>query len=99
MFPVALQDPVSGLYSSAVAAPPQRALGGLVLSMPPATSTWPLGSSVAVAKVCGVAIFPVAVQVPGLGSYSSADVVSAGEEEAAPPPSCAAGSPWRSSAA
>ena len=60
MFVVAVHDPVSGSYSSAFT----------VGNSPPATSTLPSGSSVAVWLKRGVTIFPVADQVPLSGSYS-----------------------------
>jgi hypothetical protein len=48
-------EPVAGLYSSAVARPPPP---------PPATSTCPLGTSVAVWLFRGVAMLPVISHVP-----------------------------------
>jgi hypothetical protein len=62
MFPVAVHDPVPGPYSSADA------------PLPPATSTLPSASSVAVLPWRGWTIFRVAVQVAVPGSYSSAAV-------------------------
>ena len=71
MFAIAVQDPVSGSYSSAasVGSSPRR-------RAPPATSTLPSGSSVAVWLWRGVVIFPVADQVPLSGSYSSGAVIA-----------------------
>src|SRR5215471_2712167 len=76
MLPVTDQVPVAGLYSSALdrAKVPDWEL-------PPATSTWPFCSSVAVELRRGVFIWPVTAQVPVAGLYSSG-VGSAG----APPP-------------
>ena len=65
--PVALQVPVAGSYSSALASWPP-----LDPPSPPATSTLPLGSKVAVATLRAVVIDPVALHVPVAGSYSSA---------------------------
>ncbi len=65
MEPVALQVPVAGSYSSAVAREP-------VAENPPVTSTLPLGSSVAVWPERAVAMEPAALQVPVAGSYTSA---------------------------
>src|SRR5450756_1874813 len=74
MLPVAVQDPLLGSYSSAEASvgppPPMSPPGSAV---PPATSTLPSGSSVAVWNMRGVTMLPVAVQDPLLGSYSSAE--------------------------
>jgi len=61
MLPVTDQVPAAGLYSSALF----RAL--LLPPEPPATSTWPSGSSVAVASIRGVFIWPVTAQVPAAG--------------------------------
>jgi hypothetical protein len=61
MLPVTDQVPVAGLYSSAL----DRAL--LPPPEPPATSTWPSGSSVAVASIRGVFIWLVTAQVPAAG--------------------------------
>ncbi len=74
--PVAVHVPVAGLYSSALA----RALSKLPASQPyawplqppPATSTWPSDSRVAVCPDRATFIAPVAAQVPAAGSYSSA---------------------------
>ena len=59
-----LQLPATGSYSSAL-------LKSLPLN-PPATSTLPSGSKVAVSPCRAVPRLPVAVQVPLAGSYSSA---------------------------
>lgn len=67
MFPVAVHDPLLGLYSSAEASrlrPPLE---------PPATSTLPSSSSVAVWYWRASIMFPVAVYDPLLGSNSSAE--------------------------
>src|SRR6185369_15076391 len=53
--------PVAGLYSSAV-----------VALVPPAISTWPLFSRVALRPTRGVVMLPVGVNVPVAGLYSSA---------------------------
>ena len=66
MLPVAVHVPVAGSYSSALAK------GCSQSSMPPATSTCPFGSNVAVCESRAVAMLPVAVHVPVAGSYSSA---------------------------
>ncbi len=68
MFPVAVQVPVWGLYSSAELRPMSE------VPAPPATSTLPLRSSVAVWSSRGVVMFPVAVQVPVWELYSSAEL-------------------------
>src|SRR6516165_10077488 len=77
MLPVTDQVPVAGLNSSALAS-------AKLLPEPPATSTWPSGSSVAVALIRGVFSWPVTAQVPVAGLYSSG-LGSAG----APPPELA----------
>ena len=59
---MAVQFPVAGSYSSAL----------VLLLNPPATSTLPLGSNVAVCKSRAALRPPVAVQLPVAGSYSSA---------------------------
>src|SRR5689334_20480696 len=57
MLPVAVQVPVVGSYTSAVAqAPPPLP--------PPVTRTLPLGSSVAVCPLRALAMLPLAVQPP-----------------------------------
>jgi hypothetical protein len=63
--PVDVHVPLAGSYSSALArvAPP---------SLPPATSTFPLGSRVAEWSWRAARGDPVAAQVPLAGSYSSA---------------------------
>ena len=63
---MAVQVPLAGSYSSALA----KAVP--LLSRPPATSTLPFGSNVAVCNKRAVLRLPVAVQVPLAGSYSSA---------------------------
>ena len=65
ILPVAVQAPLAGLNNSALAK-----LGKV--PEPPATSTWPLGKSVAVKFSRAVFILPVAVQVPLAGLYNSA---------------------------
>ena len=73
MLPVAAQTPVLGSESSAEGtSSPQPAL-----MSPPATSTLPSGSSMAVACRRRTPMAPVAVQDPVLGSYSSADASAA----------------------
>ena len=69
MLPVTLHAFVDGSYSSAdaVRPPPLK---------PPATSTCPPLSRVAVCSDRAVAMLPVTLQVSLTGSYSSADVVS-----------------------
>ena len=57
--------PVAGSYSSALARKP-------VLPYPPATSTLPEGSSVAVWNPRAVLKLPAVLQAPVAGSYSSA---------------------------
>jgi hypothetical protein len=63
-FPVNIQVPLVGLYSSAV--------GEALKGPPPATRTIPLGSKVAVCSWRAVLRLPVAVQLPLAGLYSSA---------------------------
>ena len=63
--PVALQVPLAGSYSSAVVRRSPKLY-------PPATSTLPLGSNVAVWMTRAVARLPVGLHVPLAGSYSSA---------------------------
>ena len=63
---MAAQVPLAGSYSSALA----KALPSL--SDPPATSTIPLDSKVAVCRERAVLRPPVPVQAPLAGSYSSA---------------------------
>ena len=55
---------VPGRYNSALEKP--------VLSPPPARSTFPLFSNVAVFASRGTIVIPAAVKVPAAGSYSSA---------------------------
>src|SRR6516225_124023 len=62
MLPVTDQVPVAGLYSSAL----DRTIVP-VTEVPPATSTWPSGSNVAVAPARGMFIWPVTAQVPVVG--------------------------------
>ena len=57
MLPVAVKVPVAGSYSSAVA----RSLTG---PTPPAISTFPVGSSVAVWPLRVVVMLPVGAKVP-----------------------------------
>ena len=65
MLPVTAQVPVAGVYSSALASGPAG-------PSPPATKTWPLASSVAVAEYRAVCMLPVSVHFPVAGVYSSA---------------------------
>ena len=65
ILPVAVHTPVAGSYNSALAKVP-------LMLPPPATSTCPFGSNVAVCKEREVVILPVAVHIPIAGSYSSA---------------------------
>src|SRR5438874_1626239 len=65
MLPVTVHIPVAGSYSSALAKT------SLLLS-PPATSTCPFGSNVAVCMRRSVVMLRVAVHTPVAGSYSSA---------------------------
>jgi hypothetical protein len=65
MLPVAAHVPVDGSYNSAL-------LKVILPSVPPDTSTWPDGRSVAVLKMRAVWRLPVAVHVPVAGSYNSA---------------------------
>src|SRR3990172_8457708 len=81
MLPVAFQVPVCGSYSSAAASTSRFG----PLPKPPATSTLPSGSSVAVWYLRPVTMFPVAVQVPLSGSYSAAEVKSSSMSGAEPP--------------
>ena len=62
---MSLQLPSAGSYSSEL-------FKETPLTSPPATSTLPEGSSVAVCSVRAVERLPVAVHVPVAGSYSSA---------------------------
>ena len=66
MLPVAVNVPVAGSYSSALARV------AAAVSPPPVMSTFPLGSNVAVWSYLAVVMLPVAVNVPVAGSYSSA---------------------------
>src|SRR5687767_9879710 len=69
--PVGVQVPVAGLYSSAVAVRKVKlhvAGGALGHQRPPAASTWPFGSSVAVARPRRTFIEPVGVHVFVAGS-------------------------------
>ncbi len=65
MLPVGVQVPVAGLYSSALAKIGHEP--STQVPLPPATSTWPLGSSVAVWPKRAVVMLPVAVHVPAAG--------------------------------
>src|SRR5437899_2100436 len=65
MLPVAVKVPVPGLYSSALAR-------YVPLLYPPAISTIPLLSGVAVCFQRAVVMLPVVVKVPVAGLYSSA---------------------------
>src|SRR5438067_5697980 len=65
MLPVGVKVPVVGLYNSALARSP-------VESAPPATSTVPLLSSVAVWPSRALFMLPVGVKVPVVGLYNSA---------------------------
>ena len=66
MLPVAVHILVAGSYSSALATLP------LMLLLPPATSTCPFGSNIAVANTRPVPRLSVSVHIPVAGSYSSA---------------------------
>src|ERR1700728_517118 len=68
--PVWPQVPVAGSYSSALLVSVQKSSSQPV--KPPATSTLPSGSRVAVWYSRSTCIRPVSVQVPVAGSYSSA---------------------------
>ena len=65
MLPVGDQVPVAGSYSSALA-------NSALLLPPPATSTLPLGSKVAVSPSRAVPMLPVGVSAPVAGSNNSA---------------------------
>src|SRR5215469_5764737 len=65
MLPVVVHVPTAGSYNSAL-------LKEVVPLSPPATSTLPDGSCVAVCSSRAMARPPVAVQLPVAGSYSSA---------------------------
>src|SRR5262249_4194195 len=80
MRPVAVQVPVAGLYSSALASGVQQP-GGLE---PPTTRTSPLGSRVALCPTRAMVIEPVTLHVPVLGSYTSA--LAMGPQDAPLPP-------------
>jgi len=75
MLPVAAKVPAAGSYISApaiaIGAPPLPPPSPLLLS-PPAMSTFPLNSNVAVWNALATVMLPVAVKVPNAGSYSSA---------------------------
>ena len=96
IFPVAVQDPLPGSYSSAVAS-------GIIPPVPPpGTSTLPSSSSVAVLErtplPSRVTMLPVVVQDPLPGSYSSADVplpLSPPATSTLPSGSSVAVLPWR----
>src|SRR5580700_2143653 len=68
--PVCVHVPVAGLYSSALATSLQKSSSQLL--KPPAASTWPSGSRVAVWNWRANFIDPVLAQVPVAGLYSSA---------------------------
>src|SRR5437764_163130 len=70
MLPVGAQVFVPGSYSRAVLTAGKS--DPTAAQQPPATRTWPLGSSVAVWPMRAVAMLPVTVHVPLAGSYSSA---------------------------
>src|SRR6516164_2855605 len=74
MLPVGFHVPVAGLYSSALENAVQPKL---MQPSPPATSTWPLFSSVAVKSSRAVVMLPVGLNVPVAGLYSSALLVAA----------------------
>ncbi len=71
--PVRAHFPVAGLYSSALDRPPPA-----LVQHPPATSTSPPRSKVAVASLRAAGMLPVGAKVRVAGSYNSA--------EALPPP-------------
>ena len=64
MLPVVVQAPVAGLNSSALV---RTTLTPALVVYPPATSTWPLGSKVAVWPARILFIVPVSFQGPGEG--------------------------------
>ena len=66
MLPVTVHTPVAGSYSSPLAK------GGISLPMPPATSTYPFCSKVAVCDPRPTPMLPVAIHIPVAGSCSSA---------------------------
>src|SRR5659263_705803 len=80
MLAVAVQDPVLGSYSSADASSWLS-----IVATPPATSTLPSGSRVAVCIVRLPSIAPVAVQDAGTGAtgLDDADVDACADEEGA----------------
>jgi hypothetical protein len=69
MLPVTVHVPVAGLYSSALLRKP-------VVPSPPATSTWPFGSSVAVWSVRAVFKLPVFAQVPEVPAKAGTGVLA-----------------------
>src|SRR5947209_5438539 len=77
MLPVDTQVPVPGSYNSALARKLPK------LSLPPATRTLPLESSVAVKPMRSMLMLPVAVHVPGVCAVAiatgawSADLLNA----------------------
>src|SRR5690348_11893638 len=75
MLPVGVHAPVAGLYSSALAKMGHEPF--TQVPSPPATSTWPSCSSVAVWPARTVVMLPVAAQVPVAGLNSSALLVAA----------------------
>ena len=70
MLPVTANVPLAGSYSSALA------IALLSSDAPPAISTVPSGSNVAVWPLLATVMLPVAVNVPAAGSYSSALAIS-----------------------
>jgi hypothetical protein len=81
MRPVAVQVPLRGAYNSALVRAPQGEGGQN--DTPPATSTVPLGSSVAVCSARATRRLPVTVHRPVWGSYTSALASCATQEELA----------------
>ncbi len=71
IFPVAVQVPLAGSYTSA----PTTRLSAAGSSTSP-TSTVPSRSNVAGKPAWGLSMFPVADQVPLSGSYNSAEVTA-----------------------
>src|SRR6516164_5457499 len=84
MLPVGVHTPVAGLYSSALDRVGHEPF--TQVPPPPATSTWPFCSSVAVWFCRAVVMLPVALQVPAAGLYSSAPLVTVWLTPASTPP-------------
>ena len=86
MLPVTVHIPVAGSYSSAVA------VAKALKTPPPATSTSPFASNVAVWCTRAVAMLPVAVHILVVGSYCSAVAVM--KEALLTPPPATSTSPF-----